>query len=373
MDGLAIWAHSYCRSTLAFFLNLGKQLDCDFKLFVRNPERSDLRTKVGFSNSEFNNQGIEFISDDFDKCNSLLLKHRTWNHIFGAYQNLPIYNYLINSAIKHDITYGIASEAPCNMSAPPKRYLKEIYLRSVLPYKLRRHIRNASFIINLSGANNRDLEKLGWSKDKIISCGYYPPPIPGSCPYLRKEEHWRNFTILLSGIHQWHRSPFVLIKALEILANKGLKFKCIITQDGPELHSMETFVNNHGLNQKVEFLGFVEMDELIRLYENCSVYVGAGNYEPWGMRLNDVLQCGAPLIVNEGMGGCLLVEKYNCGLTFMHNNPEDLANQLSSLIQNKNDYLRIAKNSYQAALEIAPSKMAPLIFKHIVKYPGWSI
>lgn len=371
MKGLVIWAHSYCRSTIAFFLELGKHLDCEFRLFVRKPGNSDIRTKVGFSNNEFEDACMRFITDDFEECNRLLLEYQSWNHIFGAYQNLPIYQLLINSAIRNGITYGIASEAPCNMSKPPRRYLKNIYLRYVLPVKLHSRIKNASFIINLSGDENRSLINLGWEKSKIIPCGYYSPPVPDSAPKERTESHWRDFTILISGIHQWHRSPIVLMKALNILDKRGLKFKCIVTQKGPELHSIESYIQRHKLNHKVEFVGFVKMEKLIQLYENCSVYIGAGNYEPWGMRLNDVLQCGAPIIVNQGMGGRLLVEKYGCGLTFRHNNPDDLADQIERLIRDKSLYLKLAKRSFDAALKVAPNNVAPSILEQINRYPGW--
>lgn len=371
MNGLVIWAHSYCRSTLAFFLYLGKSSGKQFKLFVRKPSINDIRTKVGFSNNEFNDEHIEYISSDFDKCNEILLKYKSWNHLFGAYQKMPLFQALINSAINNKIVYGIASEAPCNMSMPPKRYLKDLYLRLLLPIKLRKYVKNASFLVNLSGNDDYCLNYIGWTSKQIIHCGYYSPPIPNSNPVLRGDQHWQNFTILLSGIHEWHRSPNILLNALKILNDRGLNFKCIITQNGPLLDSLKAYATTHNLTHKIDFLGFVEMKKLIQIYENCSVYIGAGNYEPWGMRLNDVLQCGAPLIVNQGMGGKLLVDKYKCGLTFKRNNPVDLANQLEKLIQNKKKYLEISQCAYSAAKEISPQIIASQIYNQIRHYANW--
>ncbi|MTU92605.1 glycosyltransferase, partial [Parabacteroides merdae] len=106
----------------------------------------------------------------------------------------------------------------------------------------------------------------------------------------------------------------------------------------------------------VEFLGFVDISKLIDLYESCSVYVGCGNYEPWGMRLNDCLQCGAPLIVNRGMGGVKMVDEYNCGLSFNRGDYIGLANAMERLMTDKALYLQIAKNAIYAAEEIRPEK-----------------
>lgn len=371
MKGLVIWAHSYCRSTIAFYLSFGHALGSNFKIFVKEPASCNIRTKVGFSNNEFKDDHIEFITENFTECKSLLLKYKSWNHIFGAYQNRQLYQALINTAIKNHIIYGIASEAPCNMSAPPIRYVKNIYLRYYLPIKLRSYIKNASFIINLSGEDDKLLRRIGWKSSQIIPCGYYSPPVPNSQPKLRGEQQWENFTILLSGIHEWHRSPIVLLQALKILNERNLKFKCIITQNGPELGSLKLYSAKFKLNNLIEFIGFVEFNKLIHLYENCSVYIGAGNYEPWGMRLNDVLQCGAPLIVNQGMGGRLLVDKYHCGLTFQQNNPSELANRLEDLITHKDKYITIAQNAFLAAKEIAPEIIAPKIRLLTKNFPNW--
>ena len=131
--------------------------------------------------------------------------------------------------------------------------------------------------------------------------------------------------------------------------------KCYITQSGPYLGKVQDYAKKRQLSN-VEFLGFVDISKLIDLYESCSVYVGCGNYEPWGMRLNDCLQCGAPLIVNRGMGGVKMVDEYNCGLSFNRGDYIGLANAIERLMTDKALYLQIAKNAIYAAEEIRPEK-----------------
>lgn len=221
--------------------------------------------------------------------------------------------------------------------------------------KIKNIISNADFILNASGYYEKGLFNLGWKPEQIISCGYYPPRIPGSKLMERTENNWHNFTILLSGLHQWHRSPWILLEALDILKKKGFMPKCYITQSGPYLGKVQDYAKKRQLSN-VEFLGFVDISKLIDLYESCSVYVGCGNYEPWGMRLNDCLQCGAPLIVNRGMGGVKMVDEYNCGLSFNRGDYIGLANAMERLMTDKALYLQIAKNAIYAAEEIRPEK-----------------
>ena len=151
----------------------------------------------------------------------------------------------------------------------------------------------------------------------------------------------------------------------DMLKKKGIVPKCYITQSGPYLGKMMDYAKKHQLSN-VEFLGFVDISKLIHLYETCSVYVGCGNYEPWGMRLNDCLLCGAPLIVNRGMGGVKMVDEYDCGLSFNRGDYFGLANAIERLMTDETLYLQIAKNAINAAEEIKPEKAAEKYGKPII-------
>lgn len=327
----------------------------------------DLRSATGFSNSEFSDLKIVHIGDDIALAEKTLANHIDDYNIFCAYQTCPVHQHLISILIKGNIRYGIFSEAPCNMDKYPKRLFKALYLRCFLPVKLKKIIVNTDFILNASGYYKRELLNLGWKPAQIISCGYYPPRIPGSKLMERTENNWRDFTILLSGLHQWHRSPWILLRALDILKKKGIVPKCYITQSGLYLGKMKDYAKKHQLSN-VEFLGFVDISKLIHLYETCSVYVGCGNYEPWGMRLNDCLLCGAPLIVNRGMGGVKMVDEYDCGLSFNRGDYFGLADAIERLMTDETLYLQIAKNAINAAEEIKPEKAAEKYANQIKKF-----
>ena len=369
MKGLVIWAHSYCRSTLGFYRGLGIAFGVPLKICIWK-KITQLRINVGFTENEFSDMDITFIGNNYALASRIMEEYRHYHHIFGSYQSVSIYQKLILFAKSLDCHVGIASEAPCNMTPGFKRIPKGLYLKFILPYKVKNQIKASDFIINLSGNITIPLEAIGWDKDKIIPCGYYPPRIDNTTAVKRSTENWKNFTILLTGLHQWHRSPLLLIKALAILKNQGLTPKCYITQNGPLLNKMKKMVKKNNLD--VEFLGFVKMPELIKLYENCSVYVGTGNYEPWGMRLNDVLQCGAPLIVNKGMGGYKLVHDFGCGLTFEKNDYKGLAGAIKKMMTDEQLYLSFAEKAVNCVAFISPNakaaEIATIIKEH---YKGW--
>ncbi len=370
MNSLVVWGHSYCRSTLAFYRGLASAFGVPLKVFLWKPFE-ELRKKTGFSDNEFGDIDITFVGDDLSSAMQLLQENKESHHLFCAYQSALIHRLLMKSAAELGCHFAIGSEAPCNMDAGFKRLLKSLYMRWSLPLKLKESIQGADFLINYSGDDTQTLMTIGWPTDKIIACGYYSPRIPKSRLIHRSADHWQSFTILLSGIHQWHRSPLLLIKALGLLKKRGLEPVCNITQNGPLLEKMKSLSLEYGL-KNVNFLGFVSLDKLCELYETCSVYVGAGNDEPWGIRLNDALMCGVPLVVNEGMGGVKMVKDYGCGLSFGRDDASGLADCIELLMRDQQKYLEVSDKAYAAASMIAPDNKAKEIAISIRdRFPDW--
>lgn len=369
MKGLVVWANSYCRSTLAFYSKLADSWGVPLEIYLYNHDNY-LRSSVGFSDKEFYYLNIRYLSC-LNEGLAVINTRKTWNHLFGVYQVSGLYRDTILYAIKMHCRIAVASESPCNMDRALRRLAKSIYLRFILPRKVAKIVASSSFVINYSGNDIHGLLRNGWGISKIIRCGYYPPPLIDSVIRKRGESDWTNFEILVSGLHQWHRSPFLILRALRQLDLQGKKYKCFITQQGPLHDSLVQFANRYEMSS-VFFLGYVDMKEMLRLYQRCSVFVGCGNHEPWGMRLNDALQCGAPLIVNRGMGGCKLVDDYGCGITFERNDVNGLVDALTRMIDNKKTYLSIANNAFFAGKAINPESKAEEIARLINnQFPDW--
>ena len=140
MNGLIIWAYSYCRSTISFYLELGNFFSVPLKIYVWRTDYS-LRENVGFSRREIEDNNIYILEEGNNFAINILKKHRTWNHIFTAYQNVPLFQKLMQIAISENIVYAIASEAPCNMYRFPLRFIKSLYISYILPYKLKAYIK----------------------------------------------------------------------------------------------------------------------------------------------------------------------------------------------------------------------------------------
>ena len=359
MKGLVIWAYSECRSMMGLYRMI--QRHADFPVVIACYHHHTFkgyftaRTATGFSAEEFSDVKVIPVGENWEVGLRILDEHPGYSHLFAVYQGVPNYIRLMKEIKRRGEKFGCICESPCNMSIGWKGFLKRnFYFKYVLPRKVKFVVENAEFFFNLSGDSSGMARKIGWPDYRITPWGYYSPPIPES--HLVRRTDNSNFTILVSGIMTWHRAPDVALKAMRLLSVWGVKYKGIFTQGGPMLERLKSQAKEWGL--PVEFVGLVPMPQLVKLYETCSVYVASGRNEPWGMRLNDALQCGSPIVVSRGMGGVKLVDDYGCGGSFCNEDYVGLAHVLKRLIEDQGFYAEVGSRAYNAAAEISPETKA---------------
>lgn len=370
ISGIVIWGHSNCRSVMGLYRELIREsgLPAIIPLW-RVPKDATcfntVRQGAGFRSDEFSDLPMMGAGDDFATCRRILDEHRDWLQLFSDYQLSPVRRRLILEAKEMGCVVGVLNEAPCNMESGFRALAKLFFMRFILPRKIGQQVRAADFFVNYSGDDDKYLKWVGWPQDKIIPLGYFPPPIEGSKCVARARRP-RPFTILATGVLAKYRGADVLVRALKILKDRGISYCATITQGGELLPKLKQDAAKYGL--AIDFPGFLPMPELIELYETCSVYVGAGRSEPWGMRLNDALNCGAPLIVSRGMGGVKLINDFKCGLSFASGDAKGLADALERMATDDALYAECALAARSAADEISPRVQAEWLWRAILKY-----
>lgn len=367
MNGLVIWAQSDCRSMMGVYAALVRELKCPVVIalwfFRRTEDQVTNRNCIGLRDDEFSKISTVHVGEDRAAGIKILDEHPGYSHLFAVYQGSPNFREMLLEAKRRGEKVYVISESPCNMSTGIKGWVKDhLYLPVILPRKIKKVVAASECIFNLSGDSSKALASVGWPPEKIVPYGYFSPPLPGSECVERTTN--ADFHILVTGVMQWHRAPDTVIKALILLNKWGVRYRATFTQKGPLLESLKSAAALHDL--PIEFPGFLPMPELMKLYESCSVYVAAGRHEPWGMRLNDALQCGAPLAVSRGMGGVQMVDEFGCGISFAAEDHVDLAHKLRRMIEDESFYLNCAHNAFRAAAEVSPKKKAKLLMKGLL-------
>lgn len=366
MKGLVVWAQSDCRSMMGVYASLVRTLECPVVIalwfYRKTKDQVTNRNCLGLKDDEFADIPTIGVGENRAAGLNILDEHPGYTHLFAVYQNSPNFRFLIAEANRRGEKVFVISESPCNMTPGFKGWIKEhFYLKYILPRKVKDVIRVSEKVFNLSGDSSAALQSIGWPAEKIVPFGYFSPPIPDSKCVKRTTN--KDFHVLVTGIMQWHRAPDTVMKALVLLKKWGVPYRATFTQKGPLLESLKQMAEENNLS--VTFAGFLPMPELIKLYETCSVYVASGRHEPWGMRLNDALQCGAPIAVSRGMGGVQMVDDFGCGVSFGAEDYVELAHKLRRMIEDEAYYLRCAENAYEAAAKISPEHKAKELMRGV--------
>lgn len=371
MQGIQIWACSYCRSMLAFYEGIGIAYGVPIRICLASGENIN-RTNLGWSADEFSHLEIVIVGNDSRRANAELEAYKEWHQLFGAYQSNQLFQQLMLHAHAMGASIGVCSEAPLNMfEHGARRMLKDIYLSKVLPKKMKPYLSASDFVMNLSGGDCRSFMALGWHPEQIIPCGYFPPPLTDTTLQERAEHPGSDFHILCTGGMTWHRGQDVLIRAVKLLQEWGVQCRVTMTQSGPLEETLKQFVLKFDL--PVDFVGMVPMSQLIHLMEQCSCYVATGREEPWGIRVNDALHCGALLVVSRGMGACQIVDEFGCGMTFNAEDSVDLAHKLRRMILERELYLKLSSRVLEASEKSKPHYVAAQMVQFLAENcAAWS-
>lgn len=374
MKGLQVWAHSQCRSTFAFYEGIAKYYNVPFRICVAYHGKFT-RKAYGWNMDEFHNYDCHYPQHSLEKCIKLYEDKKDWFQIFGTYQQDNVFNSILRLAKENSPGVIVCSEAPMNMMSPGiRRICKRLYLNYFLPYKLQKRIQGVDCYINFSGGFTNLSINPGWDEDRVIHAGYYPPPLDKSSLNHRK---WEDFSckkkvILLSGGCSWNRGVDVAIEALKYIGNRRNDIKVLVTGQGSATKKMRRIVSKYSL--PVEFCGFISLDSLIQLYQDCFLFLGSGREEPWGIRVNDALNCGAPLLISDGMGASRLVEDYKCGWTFRSGSAKSLAAKIEAILLDSKSYQERANNAVKASRLIHPIEASKRICTELGNLVNkWSI
>lgn len=148
---------------------------------------------------------------------------------------------------------------------------------------------------------------------------------------------------LLPGVERTRELAFVgrlvsdkgadlLIEALGLLAERGLRPSLTVVGDGPERPGLEELAARLGVAGQIELLGTRTGTDLVRILNEHRVLVVPSRYrEPFGIVALEGIACGCLVVGSDGGG---LKEAIGpCGLTFRNGDVAGLADLLERVLR----------------------------------------
>lgn len=116
------------------------------------------------------------------------------------------------------------------------------------------------------------------------------------------------------------------LKALKILKKKNIKFKSIIAGQGRQENEMKVMIKEFDLQDDVEFLGLVNQDQLVHLYNKMDVVVFPTKREAESLGLVglEAMSCKTPVIGGNIAGLKTYIQNNRNGMLFEPGNVSEL-------------------------------------------------
>ncbi len=151
--------------------------------------------------------------------------------------------------------------------------------------------------------------------------------------------------ILFTGRLSYRKGLFDLIECGKYICEKYPDISFIITGSGILSDTLQERINELGLAKQFKFLGFVTREELIKLYQNATLYVLPSHYEGLPTVLLEAMSCGLPVIATAVSGNLDVITHGKNGILVPPKSPEKIAEAISLLLEDEQIRKKLGENA----------------------------
>lgn len=164
-------------------------------------------------------------------------------------------------------------------------------------------------------------------------------------------ESSENKYILFVGRLTYRKGLFDLIYSAKYIKKKYPNIRFIIVGNGHLVDKIKIMIKNLGLENNVIIKGFISKEELVRLYQNATIYVVPSHYEGLPTVLLEAMSCGLAVIATAISGNLDVIIPGENGILVPIKSPKELAYAISNLLENENLRIKLGKNARKTVEE----------------------
>ncbi|MCI5050254.1 MAG: glycosyltransferase family 4 protein [Rickettsiales bacterium] len=174
--------------------------------------------------------------------------------------------------------------------------------------------------------------------------------IPNMIRYhpVQKREQFSNPPVIGSMGRFVEKKGFdIFLQSLHALKEYEIDFKAKLGGDGPLKNQLFAQCKEYGLENQVEFIGWVE--DKRAFFESLDIFVLPSHHEPFGIVLIEAMAEGLPCITTDTEGPCEIIKQYHDAIMIEKARPYEMASTLRELIENPEHAMEMGYHAHLKA------------------------
>jgi len=212
-----------------------------------------------------------------------------------------------------------------------------------------RHIKSSNMITTVSESVAKELEEYGLNQDRIsvVSNG-----VDENIFYPNKNGNNKiKKYIMYAGRIDREKGLFDLVESANIICNKRKDISFIIAGDGRDINRLKKKIKKIGLQKSFIFLGQIEKDQIIKLYQNATLFILPSYREGLPTVLLEAMSCGLPILATDVRGNRDLITNGKNGLLIPPKDPRKIAETILKLLNDKKLMEQLGNNARKTIIK----------------------
>jgi glycosyltransferase involved in cell wall biosynthesis len=191
-------------------------------------------------------------------------------------------------------------------------------------------LRRASAVLGTGKVAVSALSKMGCPLSKLLDFPYFVDLDKFSFS-PRSEARRRVVFGSVARLHRCKGCDLALQAFANVAADRSIDFRYRIAGTGPEADSLRTLSAKLGISDRVEFLGWLNPDQLLAFYSSIDFLLHPARTEPFGVSILEAMASGAIVIASDQTAAA--VDRVSDGVNgFLHASGN--VNSLAACISN---------------------------------------
>lgn len=283
-------------------------------------------------NTVLKNNGVESIaSDTFIQKISPLQDWQTLRFLIKT-----IRNFKPDIVSTHSSKSGILGRLACKITNTPRIFTAHGWAftegvpepsRSIYQWMERLTEPLADKIICVSERDRLIGINSGMKPDKLLTVHNGMPEI--SNELKANQNNSDNIKIVMVARFDKQKDHLTLIKAFQTISGVQLN----LVGDGPNLEEIKNYVNEIGIAERVNFLGFC--DNIAEILAEAHIFTLVSNWEGFPRTIIEAMRAGLPVVASDVGGVAEAVIDGNNGYLIPRGDVEVLRNRLQKLVEDE--------------------------------------